>query len=323
MSTLVSQIIDEVLGITGRKSDTAMRTRLVPAVDRAVDHWASRRPWNGLKRYEDFTANGTRFMVFPRRVQKPLSVTDLDNKQAVRGGTDWNLSATNTWSRSVTNDTPWEFRELGVVPVISEPSTYAPLEIEASVSEALTIFITGYGLDTLASGTALEFPLVTESFLITGTGATTTAQSYTRVESIEKSSLDGDADVIVRDSESSAPLSRIPADARSAAYARIEFLYIPPAGRRLRVEYYTHPDRVVNEQSALPSAVQRDYLIWRVVGDVHWIDNEPQQAQLAWQKADGLMQEEALAQEGRGDRLKLVSPRQIYFRLEGEDLYEC
>lgn len=317
----VSQIIDEALQLTRRESDSNMRPRLVSALDRAIRHWALRRPWNALKRWENFTADGTRYLVLPRRVRQVLSVSDVDNKIPVRGGTDWHLNAGITWLNGNTDSTPWEFRQLGHVPVISNPETISALTIEASVSEAMSIVVAGLALDTTASGTALELYDATETYVVTGTGSSDTQTLWHSINSIEKSVLDGSARVTIYNASTGQAIAKINPDERGPEYVRLEWLHLPPAGRSLRIEYYTEPERVVNENSTLPTAINREYLTWRLVGDVHWMDNEPEQAAVAYRKADGLMQEDFVAETTQGDHLKRISPRtSVYRRLEGPDL---
>jgi hypothetical protein len=299
VSTEISRIVDEALQLTNRV-DTKHRTRALNAVSRGVEYWAERLPWPGLKRYEAFASDGTRYMTFPERVRKVISVGDITDRVPVQPGDHWNREHASLWLQDLRAD-PLEWRDLGIVPLASDPVTDTQLSIEASVSEPLTVYITGLARDTAASGTALELYEVRESFAITGTGATDTSNTFVRVTGLEKNTNDGTAEVVVKSSVDSKTLARIGAQDGSPQYRRIEFITLPGAGRQYRVEYYSKPAEVVNESSPLPPSIDRDYLVWRVVGDLHWIAEQPDAARAAWQKADGLLLAHQNAEKTHGE----------------------
>lgn len=312
------QIIDEALELTNRK-DPTMRGRALHALDRALQHYAERRPWDGLKRWEDFTADGTRYLTLPARIRKILSVSDVTNKMDIEAGSHWNRTAQVPWAAGQAAATAYEWRDLGVVPVIAEPDG-AQLRIEASVSEPQSLVIRGMVRDSSASGSPLElYPLV-ETYTVGGTSYSITDASFVTVDSIEKSITDGSADITIWNHSTAKILARIPAGERSPAYQRIEFLYQPTAGNQVRVEYFARPARLVSETGAVPADVDHDYLVWRVAGDMEFLANEGQSAQVAWAKADGMMQEKRVAEQTQGEKSIQIQPDASYFRMEGADL---
>jgi hypothetical protein len=313
VATEISRIIDEALQLTNRV-DSQHRTRARVALGRGVEYWAERLPWPGLKRYEAFASNGTRFMAFPERVRKVISVSDITDKLPVKPGDHWNREHSTLWLQDLQAD-PLEWRDLGLVATISDPVTDSTLTIEATVSEALTVYVTGLARDTNASGTALELYEARESFAITGTGATDTTTAFVRVTSLEKSVEAGLADVTVKSSVDSKPLARLAANDSAAEYRRIEYLTVPNAGRQYRLEYYTKPSPIVNETSPLPPSIDRDYLVWRIVGDLHWTAEQPDAARAAWQKADGLLMAHQNAERTHGeDYAGQITPEWRYGR---------
>lgn len=315
MSTTVSRVIDEALQMVSRV-DSDYRTRALYAVSRAVLFWADRVPWGSLKTYETFIANGTRYLALPRRVRRIVEVGDITNKMKVRDGAHWGHKYPDNYFVDVADSTPWEWRDGGMVATIAEPSTDTQLVFQSTASEALSLYISGWARDTSASGTPMELYEVSESVDLGGTGVTETTNSFVRVRAIEKSTLDSTADVLVRSSTDSAPLARLTSEDRASAYQRIEFLKVPTAGTRFRIEYYRRPERIVSENTPVEPSIDRDFLLWRVAGDLHWIGHEQEAALAAWRKSESLVQQRILAEKAQGEGNLQVQPEIGYYGLE-------
>lgn len=321
MSTIASSIIDEVQQLLNWK-DLNLRDRALVALSRAVARWAAVRPWDALRTYEDFTSDGTKFLALPERVRVPIHFSDVDNSSRIRPGGQWHRTHPIYWNNEQATGRPYEWRLIETQPVISQPQTDTALRVEASVSEAMSIYITGLVRDTAASGTALELYPVREVYSVTGTGYSLTTNLFVEVFDIEKSVEDAVADVKIYTDVDAKLVARIFADERSPEYRLVEFLAKPNAGQAIRCEYFRKPRKIVSELDTIPSVVNREFLVWRVAGDMHWIRNEHEQAALAWRKADGLMAEHQISEETHGERSDPIMPDYRYKMMEGEDLYD-
>jgi hypothetical protein len=203
------------------------------------------------------------------------------------------------------------------VPVISQPETPAQLTISASASEPISVRLSGLARDSSASGTALELYPIFETYVVAGTGASVTSNTFSEIHTIEKTA---DSTAELTFSVAGKTIARIAPEQRIPEYRRIEWLYLPPAGRVLRVEYFKRPERIASESSHLPVESDFDYLLWRVVGDMHWLANESEPARIAWQKADGIMQEKILADTAADGQFHQIRPNLTGYGHYGQDL---
>lgn len=316
MSTGISRVIDDALLMVNRV-DSDYRTRALRAINRAVLHWADRVPWPSLQKYETFYSNGTRFLTLPRRVRRVITVGDITNKMKVRDGAHWDFKYPDEYFVDVADSTPWEWQDAGVVSTIAEPPAPTKLVFQSTVSEAVEVNISGWARDSSASGTAMELYEVNEQVQLGGTGTTETTYEYASVRAIEKTTLDSVCDIVVRSSTDSQPLARLTSDDRQASYRRIEFLKVPTAGTAFRVKYFRRPERLVSENVPLEPSVEQDYLLWRTVGDLHWIASQQEAALAAWRKADALIQQRIMAEKTQGEGNLQIQPEMSYYDQEG------
>jgi hypothetical protein len=306
MSQTVGEIIDSALELANRV-DPQHRTRARRAVDRAILFYSDKLPWPSLVREETFTSNGTRYMTFPRRVRSIISVGDKTRQLHVEPGSHFGRQYPSQYFGTQPSGT-WEWDDLGLVPTIVDPSTDTTLNLSTTQSESVLVTVHGFLRDSTSSGTALE--LYEHSEVITlGGSAQNTGHEFVRIKSIEKDGLDTESDVVVKVNEPAVkPIARIGANERSPQYRRIQFLGKPAAGDQITVSYYERPLRVTAEDVNMDPAIHTDIIVWRVVGDLHWIGEDPQAAQIAWAKAEKLMDERMRAQTSQGEQLKQAIP---------------
>lgn len=298
MSLTVARLIDRVQQLANRV-DTSYRSRVRDAISRAQEDWALLNPWVGLKRVEALTMPGGRFMALPSRVARVITVSDVTDKRFLEAGDNWHRTFEQRWLYD-TSGSPLEWREAGIVPLLGAPATDTRLQLTAGVSEVYNVYVTGLARDTSASGTAEEFYNVEETLQMAGTGATDTATTFVEVRTLQKTS-DTVGDLVVRATTGSAFLARIPKRDSQSRYRRLEFQDVPAAGRVLRVEYYTRPEELVDEEQSVEPSVDEKFMLWRAVGDLHWINKEFDAAQAAWDKADQILAADTRA-ENYGER---------------------
>lgn len=283
MSQEVGQLIDTALQLANRSS-AQYRTRALYAVDRAVRYFADRMPWPSLRKEETFRSDGTNHFTFPQRVRHIISIGDQERGHYVQPGTQLTKQYP-TFTLSGRSVGSWQHSDLGVVPVISAPATDTYLDISTPQSESQIVHVVGLVRDSTASGTPLELYEAQETVYLTGTNATSTNQ-FAEILKIEKDTLDADQDVLVKYTYNGKPVSRIMHNERAPQYKRVEFLGTPNVGDRFVCQYYTNPEKIVAEDVVLDPAIDSDVILWRVVGDLHWINSEGEAANGAWSKAE-------------------------------------
>jgi len=310
---IVKELINEIQRLANRVSPSE-RSRALEALDRAVRKYAMRIPWKSLKRTEEFITDGTRFMVFPDRVAKVIELADKTEQGRIGPEAHFIENYGPTYLSDVAGR-PSVWRESGIVPIIAVPSSDTTLTLTASQSEVFDVEIYGRVRDASESGSALELYDVRETVAIVSDAAVQTVNSYVDVRAISKDRSTA-AFLHVVDDISGKVVSRVMPQDASPAYRRIEFNVIPGAGRVVLVEYFTPPDRIDSELQALDPAINIDYLVWAGVGDLHWILNETQNAQVAWGKADEILAQEANKERTFGENPESITPDFTYFDLE-------
>jgi len=296
----VGNIIDQALRLVNRV-DSSYRQRALDAIERNIRYYAERLPWPSLVRQETFYSNGTDNFVFPQRVRQLISVGDNTHKSYVPPGKHFERQYPEWQLGSKPSGGPFQWRPMGVVPVIQDPAAATYLELNTQASDSQTVYIRGTAQDTTASGTPLEFYETEESVTAVQTPVTTTNLFY-RVFSIEAANLDRGSDVIARYSTGSLPAARVPTFDRHSKYNRIEWLAKPAAGAAFQCQYYADPPKMNSETQALDPQIPEDYLLWRTVGDLHWIAEQPQAANAAWGRADELLKTKIDAETTHGDQ---------------------
>lgn len=302
----VGSVIDQALQLVNRV-DSSYRQRALYAIERGVRHYAERLPWPSLIRQELFYSNGTDSFVFPQRVRQLISVGDNTHKAYVPPGGHFERQYPEWQLGSKPSGGPFQWRPAGDVPVIQDPAAATYLELNTTASDSQTVYVRGTAQDTSASGTPLEFYDYEESVTALETPVTTSALFY-RIFSIEAANLDRSNDIFVRYSTDAVPAARIPTFERHSKYKKIEWLAKPAAGAAFTCRYYADPVKINSETQALDPQIPEDYLVWRIVGDLHWIAEQPQAAQAAWGRADELMRTKIEAETTHGDQYSQAIP---------------
>lgn len=314
----VSDIVTQALRLANRV-DPNYRQRALDAVDRNVRYFAERIPWPSLERRENFVANGSEFFVFPSRVRSVISIGDRVRQDYVPPGDHFERQYPAWELGTKPAGGPFKWRHLGVVPVIQNPTAASTLTFNTTASDSQTVYVKGLAQDTTASGTSLEYFETSEIIVAQETPAATT-NSYVEVLALDADTLDKSNDIIFKYTTGSVPAARMRANERRPNYQKIQWLAAPAAGNTLTVRYYTDPPKIVSESHELDPQISEDFLIWRTVGDLHWISEQPQAAQAAWDKADGLLQTKIQAQQNHGDRLEQAIPYAPF--IEPDDVVE-
>lgn len=302
----VGDIIDQALRLVNRV-DASYRTRALEAVDRSVRIFSDRLPWYSLVRNETFVSDGTDKFVFPQRVRQLISVGDLTNKELVGVGAHFERQFPEWQLGTKPQAGPFKWRPDGTVPVIQDPAAATYITIETSGSDSQTVYVRGQAQDTTASGTPLEFYDITETITAQETPVTS-AQLFYRIYAIEAANNARSFDIITRYATGNLPASRIAAAERYAKYQRIEWLSRPAAGATFQCRYYAEPAKIVAETQALDPQIDQDFLVWRTVGDLHWVAEQAGAAQAAWGRADSRIDELSKAERTHGDRLDQAIP---------------
>ena len=310
-STLIKDLIDRIQRIADRV-DPSYRVRALDSLDEAMQWYASQVPWDGLRRIEDFYA-GSEFLTMPDRVNKIIRIGDRTNSQPLDAGEFFERRRPGAYFQKTTG-APCEWRDMGLVPLGKEITTAAALHVSSTQSEAIDVQIRGLVSDTTASGTALEFYEAKETVSLAGVTATS-SNSYTKIYAIQKDK-GTTADVLVGNA-TDGQLARIPSWETRPMYRRIQLSPIP-TGQTLEVEYFRRPDRLASENDPLEASVNEEALMWRAAGNLMWMDNEPQAAERAWQKAGEAVAVKRNEEETFGEKDFHVEPWAGYMALENE-----
>lgn len=302
-----ADIIDQALRLVNRV-DASYRQRALDALDRNVRYYATKMPWPALRRKETFVYQSGEYFTFPSRVQSIEAIGDVTTKAYVGPGAhferqfpDWEMGT------KPSGGGPFRWRALGDVQVVQDPSSPSKIKLNTTASDSQSVYVRGLAQDTTASGTALEYFEASEIVVAQETPVEST-NLYHRVEIIEADLRDRSSDIKVIYSTGSLPAARIPKNERTASYRKIQWLATPTTGSQFEVLYLARPAQIASESQQLPPEVPDDFLVWRVVGDLQYLAEQPQAAALAWQRADQLVGQQMSAELGHNDNLIQAIP---------------
>jgi hypothetical protein len=279
-------------------------------------HWAERLPWPGLERRETFHANGQRDIVLPDRVNIVITVGD---------GNDWVPPGENFESRwgptffSGSSGRACEWRPSGLSPVIAQPATDSPLRLLSSQSESMTVLVRGLVRDSTASGTALEFHTQEETVDLGSSTTEVTSTSFVEILAIEKPHSTT-AELRVFDNVNGNVIARIKPWDTTAQFKKISTPLVVPAGTALPIRYYAYPQMLTSIDQSVETAIPNDFLVWRAAGDLHFIENMPDAAQLSWAKAEEVLTNAINARRSFGQRDATAVPDGDYLNWGDWDL---
>lgn len=310
-SSLVKDLIDRAQRLADRV-DPSYRIRALDGLDEAMQWYASQVPWDALKRTEDFVASGE-FLILPDRINKIIRIGDRTNARPLDPGEHFERRRSGAYFQR-TSGAPCEWRPLGYVPTVKDLSVAAPLHISSTSSESIAIQIRGLISDSTASGTALELFEAKETLTLAGVTLAST-NSYTTIISIQKDK--GTAADVLIGTAADGQIARIPSWESRPLYHKVQFSPVP-TGQTLEVTYFRRPDRLTSEDDPIEASVNEEALVWRAAGNLHWMDNEGQAAERAWQKANEVVVLKRNEEETFGEKDFTVSPWLGYVNLEDE-----
>lgn len=314
-STLIKDLIDRVQRVADRV-DPSHRTRALDSIDEAMQWYASQVPWDALKRQEDFYA-ASEYLILPDRVNKVIRIGDKTNSRPLDPGEFFERRRPGAYFQRVTG-AACEWRDQGYVATAKDITEGSTLEVYSTASEAINVQVRGLVSDTTASGTALELYEAKETISLAGV-TQTSAHSYNKVISIQKDK-GTDADVIVGTS-ADGQIARIPSWESRPMYRKIQFHPVP-TGQTFEVAYFRRPDRVTSENDPISPGLNEEALMWRAAGNMMWMDNEPQAAERAWQKAAEVVAIKRNEEETFGEKDFHVEPWAGYMSLENEHWWD-
>jgi len=311
MTALVKHLIDRSQRLANRV-DAAYRQRALEALDEAVQWYASQVPWDALKKVEEFSADGE-FLLLPDRVNKIVRVFDRTNSRPVDPGAFLERRSPGAYGDR-SSGAPRVWREFGYSPVAVDPATDAQIHVSTPASEAVSVQIRGLVNDTTASGTAMEFYEARETLELAG-ATESSSNTYTRIVSFQKD-YKTEEDVLFG-TATDGLIARIPGWETRPRYQRIQFQPIP-SGETLELAYFRRPDRITSEDDPLDPAINEEAVVWRTVGNLHWMDQQPQAAQGAWSKAGEALIIKKNEEETFGEKDFHIEPWLGYLNLEDE-----
>ncbi len=314
MPTLIADLIDRVQ-LRADNVDTRKRARVLDALDEAVQWYVGRVPMSARLRNETFLASGSEFMVFPDRVLQVLEIGDLSNQRIIEPGSQFRRRAPGAFFNK-TSGTAYEWERAGVVSVIAQPHSDTTLTVQANVSDSFDCYVRGLVRDTTASGTPLELQEIEETISITNSETNLTVNLFVNITDITKQRPTV-ANLNITENLNSRLISRIPLWEGRPLYKRIRFVYVPPVNTQIDVEYYRRPDRLHSETQGIDIDIDEEALIWRAAGNLHWMDQEGQSAQRAWQLAEQILTTAKTVEEQFGEQDFHVEPTNFYFDAEG------
>jgi hypothetical protein len=201
------------------------------------------------------------------------------------------------------------------VPLIVDLDTDSTLHISQTTSEGIDVQVHGLVFDSTASGTALELYEAKETVSMAGVTQTTT-NSNRKIIAIQKEK-NTTSDIIVGRGSDGKMISRIPGWETRPLFQKVQFTPVP-TGQTVEVAYFKRPSRIVSESDALDPGVNEEAVVWRTVGNLHWMDNETQSAQVAWAKAEEVISIKRNEEQLFGEKDHHVEPSCSYMDLENE-----
>ncbi len=302
---IVGDVINQALQLANRV-DAQHRERARVSIDRAVRYYAERVPWPSLIRTETFSADGTEFMVLPQHVRTVITIGDKAAREYVEPGTHWEKQYPEWQFGNKPTGHAFEWRHEGWVPVINPPGDPQAVELNTTATDSQSVYVHGLALDTAASGSVLQY-FSTREIVVAQETPVASVNLYKEILGIEADTVDKNNAIIVRYADGTLA-ARIEANERHSRYQRIAWLGTPAEGSDIVVRYFADPAKIVSESQQIDPQVDEEFLVWRVAGDMHWMNQEAQASQAAWGKADSRIKERLNAENAHGDKLIQAIP---------------
>jgi hypothetical protein len=297
-----SEIVTQAGRLIGRP-DTNFQGTLQDFLNQSIRDWARKRPWASLKRRLTVYATGSRFLILPSFVERPVQVFDVSNIHPVESGGNWDFEFPSALATQ-TNGIPIEWQDMGTVATISDPSDYISVESDNS-GDTEEIRISGFSHVSEASGTALEYEVVHESIALSGTSAVTSTHNYVEVLTIGKAN-DTTGKVSVRSGGSL--LARLNRYETQARYRRIEFIRVPNSGTQFEITALFKPNELEHDSQTPHPSIEGDFLLWSTAGFGLMSIGERQAGLFYLQKAQAILEQTDFRDKNFGDQFHRMIP---------------
>lgn len=277
--------------------DTGFDSRTLRALNDAQEKWAVAMPWPTLVKHETFNSDGSQQLILPPRVKRIVWLADKTNKRSIEASGQWDRMFTASFLDE-TQDAAKLWRELGFTSVTSQPSSASFLSVLTTATDTFNVYISGFALDTTASGTALEKFAVSEVLTITGPTGYTSVNQYVEVVAFSKDDLTP-ADLSLR--LGSSVIARIPKDQYRSPMRRVELLFRPLSGTQIECEYIAAPAPLSTDPQVPDPAIDDRYLVWYAAGIIHRMQNQADLAGEAFIRAKEILDERIYHERAHGD----------------------
>lgn len=292
--------------------DAGFDSRTLQFLNEGVDKWARSMPWPTLRKIVRVVADGTRNLMFPPHVFQVVWLADESNKEALEHRDQWEKQDPSSYLGDSTGAATW-WREIGVSPVSSQPSSLSQLTVRTTVSDNFSVHIAGVSIDTTQSGTANYEYFAEEQVNITGSGPQTSANSYLRIMTIGKDDITpGDLLVTV----GSTQLARVAKNRYRAEYRNVEFLAIPPAGTLIRAGILERPGPLVSNYQQPHPSIDPEFLVWFAAGLIHKAMNEGELFLACDAKANEILTSRISKEKTHGEEEVQSYPDPAYWNYE-------
>jgi hypothetical protein len=280
----LGQLITEAQRIGGRvDSDFSTRTRRW--LNEAMEIYAMSIPWPTLIQRETVITNGQRNLVLPQRMRVVRWLGDIENKRKIRPN-DHMESEFETSFFNPQSSQAFFYRQRGLSPVTSQPTTPTPIVFNTATSDAFSAYISGLVLDTRSSGTANYKVQASEEIILGGTTNYTSVNSYIQIFTVGKNDFTL-ADLVAYNGSN--VISRVESRRYRAEYRFIEFIHTPPANKELEIEYLAAPEALVDNYQIPQPGIDVDYLIHYAAAKQHLAQNRPELAQGLMAEAQAIL----------------------------------
>lgn len=300
-----SEITTQAGRLTGRV-DTSFNTTLHGFINQSIREWARKRPWLSLKGRQRLFANGTRHLVLPSYMERPVSIFNVSNSLPVEAGGNWDFEFPGRLADQ-TVGTPIEWQDMGSVATTRAPTGFVSLASDSDSDTSIDVRLTGFSHVSDSSGTPLEFQIVHETISLTGSSPVTATNLFVSIETISKTD-DTTGNVTVTDAAAGRAISRLGPFDPQARFRRLEFIMLPAAGTELEVTFIRQPEELeADTQSAHPS-IDEDFLIWNTAGLGLVALGERQAGITFIQKAQQVLDDSDFREKSFGDQFLRTQP---------------
>lgn len=309
---VVGELITRAQQLAGRV-DSKLDDRTLEFIKEAQDHWCTKRPWSSLRRTFDLTCDGSRFLYMPADIQDVRWIVDKSNGRALLPRQHFEQEYTEQYVEGSTGAAHW-WRLESWQPVFHQPALPGYFSVRSEASEGGSVFLSGYVQDTEASGTAGEFQRFDEVLAFIETTSATSAYQYTDICCFERL-VHGSYRAWLFDPTGRKIATINPGRTRSR-YARIELHPAPQNGTVLRCNGQSVPQRPHDQNSAVHSGVNPNFIAWYAASLIHKAMGEGDMARQCMGQAEAILNNEADREANSGGEDFSAIPDPIYWSQE-------